>query len=164
MAENLWDEWGHGFVEGFHRNIRLKMMRHAGIEIDDTRLLASEYLPEEVEHFNAYALNGAVRRLNLRLVGMMYSTEFLVPLQLRSVIAGWRRVGAKDVEIQYLLDHFEGDVEHAAGWADSVVRPIISRNEIAQREMLIGVLEHVEILARLYDTIYTRFVTDQGQT
>jgi hypothetical protein len=90
MAENLWDEWGHGAVDKFHRNIRLEMMDHAGVGIDDSRLAAADYLPEEVAHFNAYALNGAVRRLNLRLVGMMYSTEFLVPRQLK---ARQQRVG-----------------------------------------------------------------------
>jgi pyrroloquinoline quinone (PQQ) biosynthesis protein C len=158
MAENLWDEWGHGAVDKFHRNIRLEMMSHAGIRIDDSRLAAADYLPEEVAHFNAYALNGAVRRLNLRLVGMMYSTEFLVPRQLRAVIAGWRRVGTPDGEIQYLLDHFEGDVEHAAGWADSVIRPILVRNESAARELLIGALEHVDLLGKLYDTIYQDLV------
>jgi len=159
MAENLWDEWGHGAVDKFHCNIRLEMMGHAGIRIDDSRLAAVDYLPEEVAHFNAYALNGAVRRLNLRLIGMMYSTEFLVPRQLRAVIAGWRRVGTPDREMQYLLDHFEGDVEHASGWVDSVIRPVLARNESAARELLIGALEHVDLLGSLYDKIYQDLTT-----
>lgn len=154
VAENLWDEWGHGRTEGFHRNIRLRMMSAVGLDIEPDSLFRLErYTPQEIEHFNAYMLNGVIRGYNRRLVGMMFATEFLVPQQLNAIVDGWRRVGLADTDMQYLIDHQVGDVEHADGWADSVVSPIIDSDSSAQTDLLLGVLQHLDILGRLYDRL-----------
>jgi pyrroloquinoline quinone (PQQ) biosynthesis protein C len=162
LARNVWDEMGAGHAVRFHRSLRLDMMRHVGLDTSDVDNLA-RYLPEEIEHFNAYALSGGIRRYSLRLVGMMYATEFLVPHQLSAVVAGWRRVGLPESRFEYLLSHVEGDVEHARGWADHVIAPVISRNPGAGREIFLGVCLHLDILTRLYDKILTQLGGLEGQ-
>jgi hypothetical protein len=133
------------------------MMQNVGLEASRTHFDLDTYLPEEIEHFNAYALSGMLRKYSLRLIGMMYATEFLVPRQLAAVIAGWRRVGLHDSKIEYLLTHFEGDVEHANGWADRVIIPSISRDPSVAGEIFLGVLQHLDILGRLYDNLLAKY-------
>lgn len=154
IARNLWDEFGHGEVARFHRNMRLALMANVGLSSPEYPSDLSQYLSEEIEHFTAYALNGTIRRFSTRLLGMLYATEFLVPKQLTAIIVGWRRVGLADSHMQYLLDHCGGDVEHANGWANHVVVPCISASPALQREILVGVHQHIDILGRLYDRLY----------
>lgn len=159
MASNLWDELGHGEVAGFHRNVRMTLMHNVGLTVPDAKFDLAPYLLEEVEHFNAYALNGMIRPLSLRLVGMLLTNELLAPMQLTPVIHGWRRVGLRDAEMEYLISHWEGDIEHANGWADRVVAPCLLSVPFAQREVLIGVHQHIQILSRLYDRLLDGLVS-----
>lgn len=159
MASNLWDELGHGEVARFHRNARMALMRNVGLRLPNAEFDLSPYMLEEIEHFNTYALNGTVRAYSLRLVGMLFATEFLVPQQLAAVIQGWRRVGLLDAEMEYLIDHCEGDVEHANGWADRVVVPCLLDAPSAQSEVLIGVNQHLDVLGRLYDRLLNELVS-----
>lgn len=159
MAANLWDELGHGEVSGFHRNVRMTLMRNVGLSVPDANFDLSPYLLEEIEHFNSYALNGMIRPFALRLVGMLFTNELLAPMQLTPVIHGWRRVGLRDSEMEYLISHWEGDIEHASGWADRVVAPCLPSRPFAQRELLIGVHQHIAILSRLYDRVLDGLVT-----
>lgn len=159
MASNLWDELGHGLVAGFHRNVRKVLMRNVGLAVPGVRFDLGPCLLEEVEHFNAYALNGMIRRFSLRLVGMLFTNEFLAPVQLAPVIQGWRRLGLRDSEMEFLISHWEGDIEHANGWADRVVAPCLLSAPFAQREVLIGVHQHIQILGRLYDRLLDGLVS-----
>jgi heme oxygenase-like protein len=159
MASNLWDELGHGEVAGFHRNVRATLMRNVGLRVPDAEFDLSPYLLEEVEHFNAYALNGMIRRFSLRLAGMLFANELLAPAVLTPLIRGWRRVGLRDSEMEFLISHWEGDVEHAGGWADRVVAPSLANAPFAQHEVLIGVHQHIEILGRHYDRVLDGLLT-----
>jgi hypothetical protein len=159
MASNLWDELGHGKVTGFHRNIRKVLMRNVGLAVPGATFDLKPCLLEEVEHFNAYALNGMIRGFSLRLVGMLFTNEFLAPVQLAPVIQGWRRMGLQDSEMEFLISHYEGDIEHANGWADRVVAPCLVSTPFAQREILIGVHQHIQILSRLYDRLLDGLVS-----
>jgi pyrroloquinoline quinone (PQQ) biosynthesis protein C len=154
LAANLWDEFGRGDPSKFHREARLEMMQNIGA-LNGTypSMRPEDYMVEEVEHFNAYALSGTLRSCSLRAIGMMFATEFLVPQQLEAIIAGWRRNGLPDKQMKYLIDHHEGDVEHANGWAERVVLPLVRRVPSARAEIHIGARQHVEILGRLYDRI-----------
>jgi pyrroloquinoline quinone (PQQ) biosynthesis protein C len=153
LARNFWDEMGLGKVDLFHRNLRLDMMRAVGLETQGAPDSLADCLPEEIEHFNAYALNSTIRRNSLRLVGMLFATEFLVPQQLSAVIRGWQRVGRPDTDLKYLFEHYNGDSVHANGWVENVIMPSITHNYLAQREIFIGVRQHLDILGRLYDRI-----------
>jgi hypothetical protein len=159
MASNLWDELGHGTVTRFHRNIRKELMRNAGLVVPAAGFDLGTCMLEEVEHFNAYALNGLVRRFSLRLVGMLFANEFLAPVQLAPVIEGWRRVGLADSQMEFLISHYEGDIKHANGWADRVVAPSLDGTPDAQREVLIGVHQHIAVLSRLYDSLLEGLVS-----
>jgi hypothetical protein len=69
------------------------------------------------------------------------------------VIEGWRRVGLADSQMEFLISHYEGDIKHANGWADRVVAPSLDGTPDAQREVLIGVHQHIAVLSRLYDSL-----------
>jgi pyrroloquinoline quinone (PQQ) biosynthesis protein C len=158
LATNLWDELGHGNASAFHRESRLEMMRNVGAIRDAAPSMRPEdYLPEEVEHFNAYALSGTIRSCSLRAIGMMFATEFLVPQQMGAVIAGWRRNGLPDAKMRYLIGHYEGDIDHADGWGDRVVIPLVDMVPGARQEIYVGAMQHMDILGRLYDRIATEW-------
>lgn len=161
MAANLWDELGHGVVSRFHRNIRQELMRNAGLAVVGTDVDPRRCLLEEVEHFSAYALSGMIRRFSLRLVGMLFANEFLAAVQLEPAITGWRRTGLADSQMEFLISHYEGDIKHANGWADRVVAPCLAAAPFTQREVLVGVHQHIQILGRVYDSLLDGLVSGE---
>ena len=164
VVENLWSEAGAGDWRAAHRLERRRMMEAVGIGRDDLQAVPAIALTEELEHFNAYSLNGIRRVHTGRLIGMMLCTEMLVPDQQAAVLSGWRRVGFDDADLRYIVMHISEDVEHGQGWLERVVGAEVQTVR-ARAEVALGVFQHAEILTRLYDAILARLRTRrEGQS
>lgn len=153
IANNYYDEIGNADEERFHIKLRKNMMKNVGLPSVDEGWKFDSYDTFELIHFNTYCANGFKKELRMRLIGMMYATEFLVPPQLERAITCWKRVGLSDDELEYMLIHVIGDVEHSEGWANEVVIPLVDGNRELQEQILLGVSQHVEILTKLYDRL-----------
>jgi len=71
-------------------------------------------------------------------IGMMLATEMMVPGRLEEQIKGWRRVGFADENMRYLIDHTIIDIEHAEGWMQKVVKPIIYNEPKIMDDIIMG--------------------------
>jgi len=139
MLENLWDEMGHGSRDKFHRNMRIHMMKAFDIPLT--------YHLDEIEYFdvsqlilaNYYLLCAHSRRGMPILVGMMLATECMVPGRLEKQIAGWLRCGADKNQIDYLIEHVHVDAEHAKGWMNNVVLPLVKKNPAIIEPLALGI-------------------------
>ena len=163
IAENFWDEIGHGVEARIHRNMRLDMMTRVGLDASPSAWQDLDRFPrEELEHFNAYCITSQYRTFAPRLVGMLLATEVLVPQQLERTIAGWRRVGATDQDLEYMLEHAVTDVAHGDGWIERVVRPVLRARPNVGPDIAAGALHHLAVLTRLYDALLRSFTDDGG--
>lgn len=155
IIENFWDEMGCGRPEMVHRTLRMDLMKELDLQVesygDPDRFLLSE-----IELANAYFLGAADRGHAVHLIGMLLATESMVPGRLNKQIAGWRRVGLREEQMTYLLEHTVADVEHAEDWMTHVVQPIIRDRPEMRTELTLGAARRLEIAGRICDDALDR--------
>jgi pyrroloquinoline quinone (PQQ) biosynthesis protein C len=140
LAENFWDEMGCGDALRTHRRLRLDMMKAVGVGEDSHLGGLESFWVEELELANLYFSACASRRLMDQALGMLLATEHVVPGRIDHQLNGWRRLGYHEAQLEYLSEHIVVDVEHAAGWLNEVVKPVLS----SYPECLPGVVAGVE--------------------
>lgn len=150
IASNFFDEIGGLKLSKFHSEKRKVLMAAAGLPSLQANWTIDSYPLAAIFHFNLYGLNG-INRVNFtRLVGMLYATEYLVPNQLGAIVRGWQRVGVASPELDYLLEHAEGDIVHAQGWEDKVIAPLIEAEPQLQDQIMMGIQQHIWTMDFLY--------------
>lgn len=162
IVANLIDEFGDGVPAKHHTLLRRRMMEKIGLPpLSESWELHSYPLPAVV-HFNLYVLNGLHAWQRLRLIGMLFATELLVPKQLIRVSRGWDRAGVDLSRDDYFLTHIQGDVEHGDGWSKRVIVPLVARDPRKASELAMGMSQHITVLTSLYDFQQARFATKQS--
>jgi pyrroloquinoline quinone (PQQ) biosynthesis protein C len=151
IARNFWDEMGEGDHLRTHRAMRARMMERLGLADAGSHDVATGMLVEELELANAYFLSAVVRSHRYQLIGMLLAIESMAPGRLARQIAGWRRVGLGDEDLEYLLVHTVVDVAHGEHWMTEVVEPIIAETPEAMSDITLGVLRRLDIAARICD-------------
>jgi pyrroloquinoline quinone (PQQ) biosynthesis protein C len=151
LATNLWDEMGRGVPARMHRRLRLDMMAALGIAPDAHLAELSRFCVEELRLANAYLHAVTDRSLLLQAIGMLLTTELMVPGRLDQQIQGWRRVGLKDEQMQYLLEHTIVDPIHAHGWMENVVKPLLRARPELMPELVIGMLRRLDYAGAVCD-------------
>lgn len=150
IARNFWDEMGEGEPSLSHRALRIRMMERLDLS-DAGADTTADLLLEELELANAYFLGAVVRSQTHQLMGMLLATESMAPGRLAQQIAGWRRVGLIDDELQYLLVHTVVDVAHGEDWMDEVIKPLIAETPEARLDITLGALRRLDIAERICD-------------
>ncbi|MDD0976653.1 iron-containing redox enzyme family protein [Pseudomonas fontis] len=151
FSKNFWDEMGHGEVPRAHRQMRLEMTSAIDVDPDAYLHNIEMFCLEELRLANMY-FKGAFNRSKLfQAIGMMLATELMVPGRLEQQIQGWRRVGLEDSTMAYLLEHTVVDVEHAAGWLNEVVLPLVQQRPQAIHDIAFGMLQRLEYAADVCD-------------
>lgn len=151
LAENFWDEMGQGKVGLTHRNLRLDMMRRIGVSGGAYLTDVRRYWLEELRLANMYFQTSTERRLAPQAIGMLLATEMVVPGRIDRQIEGWRRVGLRDNEMHYLLEHVTVDVKHAQGWLDNVVMPLLRTHPELLPEVGLGVVRRLDAALKVCD-------------
>jgi hypothetical protein len=156
LAANFWDEMGNGKPELVHRYKRQVQMRHLGIPEDDHLTNIDYYCWEELALANLY-LQGAMNRSKLtQLIGNMLATETMVPGRVECQVAGWKRNGLPDDALEYLQDHTSIDVEHAAGWLNNLVMPLLRQHPELQVPLVFGTLRRLRAAQDVCDHMMRR--------
>lgn len=158
LAGNFWDEMGRGKVTETHRQLRLSMMERVGIAPESYLEGIERFWVQELRLANMYFQASADRRLASQSIGMLMATELVVPGRIDRQIDGWRRVGVRDEEMRYLLEHVTVDVGHAQGWLDNVVIPLARQRPDLLHEMAIGVLRRLDAALAVCDRALREFV------
>lgn len=151
LAGNFWDEMGRGTAAVTHRRLRLDFMRRVGVSEDAYLTDVSRYWVEELCLANMYFQTSTERRLAPQAMGMLLATEMVVPGRLDRQINGWRRLGLPDADMHYLLEHVTVDVEHAEGWLDNVVMPLLRACPHLLPEFALGVVRRLDAALAVCD-------------
>lgn len=155
ILTNYLDEMGEREVAGVHRTMRIEMMEKIGIKPDRYNNI-EEFCTPELALANKYMLAGFNRNRLAELIGMMLATEEVVPGRLNKQVLGWRRVGVPDEHMPYLISHISLDVEHASGWMNQVVIPLVTKSDEIKEHVLWGVLKRLDVANDICDTLLAR--------
>jgi pyrroloquinoline quinone (PQQ) biosynthesis protein C len=151
LASNLWDEMGRGEPARMHRRLRLDMMAALDVPGDVHLQRLNQFCVEELRLANAYLHTVTDRAQLAQAMGMLLTTELMVPGRLEQQILGWRRVGLKDEQMQYLIEHTVVDPIHAHGWLENVVLPLLREQPQLMSEMVFGMLRRLEYAGAVCD-------------
>jgi pyrroloquinoline quinone (PQQ) biosynthesis protein C len=155
LVQNFWDEVGRAEDARVHRNLRFQMMRLLNIP-EDVHLRSLEQLVvEELQLINTYLMMATHRARMTQLVGVLLATETMIPGRFDYQIQGWRRLGLRDEQMEYLLVHTTVDDAHANGWLDNVVRPILKAYPSAVHDLGFGVLRRLHAANAVCDRMMT---------
>ena len=157
LCKNFWDEMGHAEETRMHRVLRLDLMAALDIPADHYLTHITEYYIEELRLINMYFDTVHNRGKLLQSIGIMLATEFMIPGRLACQIAGWRRVGMSEDPLAYLIEHTTVDVEHADGWMNQVVMPLLHDHPAAMSDMVLGVLRRLDNAGAVCDRFYKEF-------
>lgn len=163
LAQNFWDEMGHGRCAESHRALRLSMMSAVGIDPEVHITGLERFCLEELRLANMYFHAAFNRRLIPQAIGMMLATELMVPGRIERQIAGWRRVGLPDDSMVYLHLHTHIDVEHARGWRDEVVLPLLSSQPQLMGEVALGLRRRLAYATDVCDRMLTLLPQTRAQ-
>lgn len=156
LAGNFWDEMGCGKPHLVHRFKRQVQMRHLGIAEDDHLTHADDYCWEELALANLY-FEGALNRSKLtQLIGNMLATETMVPGRVECQVKGWQRAGLPDEALEYLQDHTSIDVEHAQGWLNNLVMPLLRAHPELTSQLVFGALRRLQAAQNVCDVMLRR--------
>ena len=164
LVRNYWDEVGCANNERVHRNLRAELMRHLDIPTDIYISQANILICEELELINLY-LGLALNRAKLtELIGVMLTTEIIIPGNFNYLIEGWRRLGIDDDLLSYHLEHIGVDEIHAQDLLYRVVMPILQESPDQMQDIILGVSRRLDISKAVIDTLYDRIrnLTPEG--
>lgn len=154
FSKNFWDEMGRGESANIHRQMRLNMTTAIDVDPDVHLNNIEMFCLDELRLANMY-FKGVFNRSKLfQAIGMMLATELMVPGRLEMQIQGWRRVGVEDSAMAYLLEHTVVDVEHAAGWLNEVVLPLVQKQPDVIQEIAFGMVQRLEYAANVCDHLH----------
>lgn len=151
LASNLWDEMGRGIPARMHRRLRLDIMAFLEIPADAHIRDLNRFCVEELRLANAYLHAVSDRALLPQAIGMLLTTELMVPGRLEQQIAGWRRVGLQDEQMQYLIEHTIVDPIHASGWMENVVLPLLRGHPQLMPDLVLGMLRRLDYAGAVCD-------------
>jgi pyrroloquinoline quinone (PQQ) biosynthesis protein C len=151
LAHNFWDEMGTGSLARTHRQLRLDTMQAVGIARDAHLVDVEEFWIEEIRLANMYFQCCRDRNLAPQATGMLLATELVVPGRIERQIDGWKRVGVPPRDLAYLTEHVTVDIEHADGWINEVVVPLLSGQPELALPLAIGVRRRLDASIEVCD-------------
>lgn len=159
LCKNFWDEMGGGEDARVHRTLRLNMMAAIDLTSDHHLNHVQEYCTEELRLVNMYFDAVHDRKKLAQAIGMMLATELMVPGRIDYQLEGWRRVGVSDRALTYLIEHTSVDVEHAHGWMENVVLPMLRDNPDTMKDIVFGVQRRLVNAGAVCDRMYAAFTS-----
>jgi hypothetical protein len=154
MASNYWDEMGNGKPEAVHSTLFQR-----ALERFDISLTRSE-VPLETEALvcgNLQLMLGLRRKHVHKGIGYFAVVEYMAPARFGKLMAAWDRLGLGRDGADYHLVHISVDQEHAEGWFENVVRPVIEEDPTIIPEITRGALYRLNTSCRYLDRIYPSF-------
>ncbi|EMP6397077.1 iron-containing redox enzyme family protein [Pluralibacter gergoviae] len=152
ITKNLWDEAGQGNEHHNHVDLYHSLLKARDLCPGEDQF-ASLYNWQGLTGYNVFLLGGVNRQHYFKLVGAMAMTELLDPPQYSKLVAGARRIGISDKHIYYYSEHIEIDVDHADGWLNKVIQPLIDFEPASRNEIYTGALLRLETCADYYDDL-----------
>lgn len=157
FSKNFWDEVGHAQSDKMHRKLRLDFMEYLKLPLNGYINRVEDFDLPELELANLYFYSSFNRSKLFIAIGAMLATELMVPGRLDAQIQGWKRVGVQNVDMKYLIEHTIVDVEHADGWIQNVVQPLLASNPSILNDLVKGISYRLFFALNVCDYYYNLF-------
>lgn len=156
LVRNYWDEVGCGLENRVHRNLRIRLMQHLDIPSDAYISNAEQLICEELELINLYLGLALDRGRLAQLIGVMLTTELVIPGNFNYLIEGWKRIGIDDELLAYHIEHTSVDEVHAQDLLYRVVMPILKDSPHLMSDIVMGVSRRLDASKAVVDKLYER--------
>lgn len=154
LACNYFDEMGNGDIKNVHTVLFSKALNELHIDSD---YIKSNMLLEAQVSGNISACLAMSRRHYYKAIGYFGVTEYLAPRRFKHVVAAWERNGLSSPGIAYHELHIRIDAEHANGWMNNVIAPLIASDPAIGFEVAMGALIRLNSSARYLDSLLAHF-------
>lgn len=157
IAENFWDEMGHGQLEGMHTRMFAESVAHMRGVLGNAGLSLPDLLGTEVyENACLLLLYGIHRRYLLRGLGAMGVLEQSASPRFAAMVDGCLRVGMPEQVVEYQRLHIDVDASHGEEWLEHVLVPMAERSQRHTREIALGVLTRVRVATAYYNAVWAQ--------
>ncbi|MDH4609315.1 iron-containing redox enzyme family protein [Pseudomonas sp. BN102] len=156
LAKNYFDEMGNGQSAEVHSRIFSETLEAVGITPHD---LSHNMLTNSIASGNLSACLALSRRHFYKAVGYFGVTEYLAPRRFKHVVKAWKRNNLPVEGAKYHNLHIYIDTEHANGWFNNVVAPLVEQDPRIGEEIAKGALMRINSSARYLDELMQKLST-----
>jgi pyrroloquinoline quinone (PQQ) biosynthesis protein C len=156
IAKNYFDEMGNGEELQVHSRMFSNALNALGIDADYIR---DNMLLEARASGNISACLALSRRHYYKAIGYFGVTEYLAPRRFKHVVDAWRRNNLPEEGIAYHKAHIVIDTQHAKGWFDNVVVPLIDADPAIGKEIALGAAIRLKSSSKYLDALLARLHT-----
>jgi len=160
IAENYWDEMGHGTLDEMHTRMfehsaRYMRARLAEKGIEYGRL----YCHQVYENAALLLMYGIHRHLVPRALGAMGVLEQSASPRFQAMVDGCERLGVPSDVIEYQRIHVHVDADHGAEWFAGVFTPLVDKSPELLREISLGVATRIRVANAYYSEVWRQMGT-----
>ncbi|AOE82956.1 iron-containing redox enzyme family protein [Pseudomonas sp. TCU-HL1] len=156
LAKNYFDEMGNGQAAEVHSRIFFETLEAVGATPHD---FSRNMLTNSIASGNLSACLVLSRRHFYKAVGYFGVTEYLAPRRFKHVIKAWKRNNLPVDGAKYHNLHIYIDTEHANGWFNNVVAPLVEQDPRIGEEIAKGALMRINSSARYLDELTKKLST-----
>lgn len=156
LAGNYHDELGNGLLEDVHSVMFSRVLAALGV---DTESIRTHMLTEARAVGNLSACMALVRRHRHKAIGYFGVTEYLAPRRFKHVVAAWRRNALPVDGIRYHQAHIGIDAQHAQGWMQNVIAPMVEARPDEGFHIALGAVIRLNSSQRTLDAILEHFTS-----
>jgi hypothetical protein len=156
LAGNYQDEMGNGLLEDVHTVMFSRVLAALGV---DTEAIRTHMLTAALAAGNLSACMALVRRHRHKAIGYFGVTEYLAPRRFKHVVAAWRRNALPTDGIRYHQAHIGIDAQHAQGWMQNVIAPMVDACPEEGLHIALGVAIRLNSSQRTLDAILDHFTS-----
>lgn len=150
ICKNLWDESGNGDPNRTHVGLYEHLLTQRNISLLDDRF-TNLYTWQGYTGYNVFMLGATNRQHYYKSIGAMAVTELLDPPQYTKLVRGIKRLGINEKHALYYTEHIEIDVDHADGWLNNVIKPLLMKKPEAANDIISGAILRLQSCADYYD-------------
>lgn len=155
IAQNIWDECGHGIPEKSHIRQFARMLTELGLQ-QPTSPIWEDWRP--YAGHNIYFCFGLNRKHYFKAIGNLAMPEIFDSSRNRKIVAGLERLYSDArVKCEYFYNHLEADEKHGLDWLNNVITPIVNSEPLAGIELAIGGAIRMETMRRYNEYLADRF-------
>lgn len=162
IAKNLWDEAGNGNQVNAHTT-RFGNLLHSMKNSFDKHSALNSLSWEGLAGYNLFSYLAINRKNYAALIGCLAATELLDPSNYKKLLRGCARTGlTEELDLSYYREHIQIDVDHADGWLNNVIDPLIANDPVLSSDILFGAFFRLETCAAYYDWLFEKLREPQG--
>jgi hypothetical protein len=164
MAENYWDEMGHGKEREMHTLMFAVSANYMKKLLKDSPVIHEECTVAGLKNGNVLLMCGLRRRYIPRLLGAIGILEDTASERFSATVKGLKRFNLPYDVIEYHEAHIHIDSNHGEQWLKHVLLPLMDQNNVSlMQEIAKGVLIRFNIAKDYYRSIERKISTFKNE-